>query len=310
MGSTRASSRLVFYLVALSFVAQIALTQQDEYEYYYEEVSATSATNDTTTTTPTSVTTGTTAENVTQATDSVTQATESVTTETSTATFLETTNINPVPISPMPINDDADEEPTIVYPVLSNVSVTAVSGGKPLSTKYDHRTNLSLLNTTRPGTRTTKRPSTQPGIVLNIYTGMYGMHSQANNRPTGNRGNQGWNKLWPRAQSPLQGWYNLYGAPNRRPVQSFVPQPQRRPIYRGRGPVYEYDDGSYYPVAANQRPTKPRRNSQPAGRPASSTLDQQASMAVYNFLLQILGQRGTGGRSQPPTKSAGSRRRV
>lgn len=37
MASTRASSRLVFYLVALSFVAQIALTQQDEYEYYYEE---------------------------------------------------------------------------------------------------------------------------------------------------------------------------------------------------------------------------------------------------------------------------------
>uniref|UniRef100_A0A182U844 Uncharacterized protein n=1 Tax=Anopheles melas TaxID=34690 RepID=A0A182U844_9DIPT len=139
---------------------------------------------------------------------------------------------------------------------------------------------------------------------------MYGMHSQANNRPTGNRGNQGRNNFWPRTQSPLQGWYNLYGAPNRRPVQSFVPQQQRRPIYRGRGPVYEYDDGSYYPVAANQRPTKPRRKSQSAGRPGSNTLDQQASMAVYNFLLQILGQRGTGGRSQPPTKSAGRRRRV
>uniref|UniRef100_A0A182XAC5 Uncharacterized protein n=1 Tax=Anopheles quadriannulatus TaxID=34691 RepID=A0A182XAC5_ANOQN len=298
-----ASSRLVFYLVAFSFVAQIALTQQDEYEYYYEEVSATSATNDTTTTPPAETTTETTAENV-------TPATESVTTETSTVTFLETTNINPVPISPMPINDDADEEPNIVYPVLSNVSVTAVSAGKPLSIDCEKRTNLSLLNTTRPGTRTTKRPSSQPGIVLNIYTGMYGMHSQASNRPTGNRGNQGWNKFWPRAQSPLQGWYNLYGAPSRRPVQSFLPQQQRRPIYRGRGPVYEYDDGSYYPVAANQRPTKPRRNSQPAGRPASNALDQQASMAVYNFLLQILGQRGTGGRSQPPTKSAGSRRRV
>uniref|UniRef100_A0A182UN19 Uncharacterized protein n=1 Tax=Anopheles merus TaxID=30066 RepID=A0A182UN19_ANOME len=290
-----ASLRLVFYLVALSFVAQIAFAQEYEYEYYYEEVSAT---DDTTTPPPT------------ETTENVTPATESVTTETSTETFLESTNINPVPVSPMPINGDTDEEPNIVFPVLSNVSVTAVSDGKPLSTDSEKRTNLSLLNTTRPGTRSTNRPSSQPGIVLNIYTGMYGMHSQANNRPTGNRGNQGWNQFWPRAQSPLQGWYNLYGAPNRRPVQSFLPQQQRRPIYRGRGPVYEYDDGSYYPVAANQRPTKPRRNSQPAGRPASNARDQQASMAVYNFLLQILGQRGTGGRSQPPAKSAGSRRRV
>uniref|UniRef100_A0A182Q3V3 Uncharacterized protein n=1 Tax=Anopheles farauti TaxID=69004 RepID=A0A182Q3V3_9DIPT len=133
----------------------------------------------------------------------------------------------------------------------------------------------------------------RPEIVLNIFSGMYGMHRQSNNR--GGKNQAGRNRFWPRGQSLLQGWYNWYGMNNRAPVQYYKPI-QRKPVYRGRAPPrYDYNDsyGYQYP------PAKPKRN-QMQQKPTA--LEQQASMAVFNFLLQALGQRSTSSRSQSQTQ--------
>uniref|UniRef100_A0A182K4Q0 Uncharacterized protein n=1 Tax=Anopheles christyi TaxID=43041 RepID=A0A182K4Q0_9DIPT len=286
MAVTRSCSRLILCLAAFSIVGQLALAQEEEYEYYYEEVSASSTTSESTAPTET-------------ITEKVTPVTE-IFTEDSTFNVIGSSNTET--IVPVPITNE--EQPPLVVPHMPDNSTTAVVESKLLSGNDDRRTNLSLLNTTRhsvvPAGGAKQAP--RPGIVLNIYTGMYGMHSQGTNRPKGNLG--GRNNFWTRNQSPLQGWYDLNGMANRRPMQSFVPRVQRRPVYRGRGPVYDYDDG-YYPMT-NQRPTKPRRNNQQS---RGSTLEEQASMAVFNFLLQTLGQRGATGRSQPQQQS-GTRRRV
>uniref|UniRef100_A0A182Y3Z4 Uncharacterized protein n=1 Tax=Anopheles stephensi TaxID=30069 RepID=A0A182Y3Z4_ANOST len=178
--------------------------------------------------------------------------------------------------------DDATSD----YPNMSGVSVGSSKDGIPMHT--DEATAVDA------------KSNNPPSIVLNIYTGMYGMDSRSNSRPTGNVG--GRNNFWPRAQSPLQGWYGMY---NRMPVQPFAPR-QQRPIYRGRGQQNNYGD-SYSSGFTYQKATKPRRNSQ---QNRGSTMDQEATMAVFNFLLQALGQRsGSSTRSQTQGQQ-GSRRRV
>ncbi|XP_052891505.1 uncharacterized protein LOC128299546 [Anopheles moucheti] len=284
------SGYLVVLLALVSFGCQFVVAQTDEYEYYYEEVNATSTQLPLT------------ATSIETTTVTLVVAMQG-TLETTTPPALVVENSEePTNITALPIVDDT----TVGILVHNNWTTTAVDS-KPMDTSYAHRTDqiLTQLNSTRPTKynvtkfKTTTRPNTQPGIVLNIYTGMYGMHSREKNRPSGGK-----NNFWPRAQSTLQGWYGMY---NRRPVQSYIPRPKAPPVYRGRGPQNGYDGG--YNSFTHHTATKPRRNNQ---QTRGTALDQQASLAVFNFLLQALGQRGgSSGRSQGSQSQVqqGTRRR-
>ncbi|XP_035896282.1 uncharacterized protein LOC118505091 [Anopheles stephensi] len=281
------------YLLCL-VVSVSAQTYEYEYEYYYEEVSETSAT-DAATSPPSEVTTV----------EEARALEEEIVTEVSTVTLDDATS-DYQNMSVVSVGSSKDGIP------MHTDEATAVDGEVVNLNSHDVRRTDSTVHPRLNGThptkftntlfKTTSRPKSNnpPSIVLNIYTGMYGMDSRSNNRPTGNVG--GRNNFWPRAQSPLQGWYGMY---NRMPVQPFAPR-QQRPIYRGRGQQNNYGD-SYSSGFTYQKATKPRRNSQ---QNRGSTMDQEATMAVFNFLLQALGQRsGSSTRSQTQGQQ-GSRRRV
>uniref|UniRef100_A0A182R444 Uncharacterized protein n=1 Tax=Anopheles funestus TaxID=62324 RepID=A0A182R444_ANOFN len=301
-------SYLVVLLVSVSFGVQNVLAEESEYEYYYEEVNATQKTVDS----------------------------SSTTVETTTVTLIpqvETTSIIPrpsflelprteVPDTEIAYTDNSSEFTSVINVEDSTDDIarrnqwatTSVGEIKPIGTTDVRRTDhtLTQMNGTRPTKYTTTfykstakpKPSKQPEIVLNIYTGMYGMQSRGKNRPSGNLGGRN-NNFWPRAQPAMQGWYGMYGMYNRRPMQSFMPR-QNPPVYRGRGPQNDYDDG-YSNSFTYHTATKPRRNKQ---QNRGTAIDDQASQALFNFLLQALGQYtgASSARSQPQGQQ-GSRRR-
>ncbi|XP_053667442.1 uncharacterized protein LOC128717763 [Anopheles marshallii] len=277
-------------LLALVSLGQIVVAQTEEYEYYYEEVNVTS------TTLPLSV------PPIETTTVTLVVAAQGTAATTTPLALVVENSEEPKNITALPIVDDTTDG----ILVQNNWSTTAIDS-KPLDPVYAHRTDqiLTQLNSTRPVRynftvyKTTTRPNTQPGIVLNIYTGMYGMHSRGKYQPSG-----GQNNFRPRTQPTLQGWYGMYGMYNRRPMQSYMPRQNAPPVYRGRGPQNGYNGG--YNSFTYHTATKPRRNVQQTHGPA---LDQQASLAVFNFLLQALGQRsGANGRSKSQVQQ-GSRRR-
>uniref|UniRef100_A0A182M0C9 Uncharacterized protein n=1 Tax=Anopheles culicifacies TaxID=139723 RepID=A0A182M0C9_9DIPT len=290
---------VLLFLVTLS--GQTVVAQESEYEYYYEEVNASASTD---------------APN-----DS-----SSIAIETTTVTLVQEAEPTTETVTPPIVDSDYIKKPSDVKQTSeviveestddilgrNDLSTAAFEELKPIATTDVRRTDIIL--TQQNGTRPTKyhttlsknistpKAHTKPEIVLNIYTGMYGMHSMGMNRPSGNRGN-GRNNFWPRAQPSMQGWYGMYGMHNRNPMQSYMPR-QNPPVYRGRGQQGGYDDA--YNSFTYNTATNPRRNSQ---QNRGTALDQQASMAVFNFLLQALGQRsGSSTRSQSQVQQ-GSRRR-
>uniref|UniRef100_A0A182VZT3 Uncharacterized protein n=1 Tax=Anopheles minimus TaxID=112268 RepID=A0A182VZT3_9DIPT len=290
----------VVLLISVAFVGQTVQAQESEYEYYYEEVNGSSTTV--------------------QAVDS-----SSVPTETTTVTFVQETEAATETSTPPVLESELTEEPheakqTSLVTIEESSgdilgrgewSTAAVDDDKPPHTTDVRRTDhvITLQNGTRMTkydtairkNTTTPKHHTKPEIVLNIYTGMYGMHSLGMNRPSGNVG--GRNNFWPRPQPALQGWYGMYGMNNRQPMQSYMPR-QKPPVYRGRGPQGGYADG--YNSFTYHTATKPRRNNQ---QNRGTALDQQASLAVFNFLLQALGQRsGASIRSQSQVQQVPRRR--
>ncbi|XP_050072183.1 uncharacterized protein LOC126560064 [Anopheles maculipalpis] len=287
---------LACLLMSVTFGSHSVMADTDEYEYYYEEVNKTSMT-----------------ENVSSTPDEQTTVTivpialeEQVVTEASTVSMdLDGNTENP---NITMISAVTSQNGTAMQ---TDWSTTTAVEGENVNLSNDVRRNdvkPTRLNGTRPTKftniiyKTTRKPKSNnppPAIVLNIYTGMYGMDSRVKNRASGNVG--GRNNYWPRAQSPLQGWYGMY---NWMPKQSFTPV-QQRPIYRGRGQQAEYDNT--YNGFNYQKATKPRRNNQ---QNRGTELDQQASMAVFNFLLQALGQRSGSSPRMQTQGQQGSRRKT
>ncbi|XP_035779063.1 uncharacterized protein LOC118459612 [Anopheles albimanus] len=128
--------------------------------------------------------------------------------------------------------------------------------------------------------RKTVVPSRQdfgrPEIVLNIFTDMYGQSTRnRNNRGGNNRSNGGRNSYWNSYQNSLQGWYG-WQRPRNNPNYGMPSWQQSRgnSVYRGRQPMP--------PSNTNRRP-------QPVANASNRrNADQQASEALYSFLLQIL----------------------